>query len=173
MEVIHSTKAGLEKAAHGHQHQTDRAVAAGKSAQAAREAFANHVRIHGIEDDYGIVAHAQRRGGVNPVSLPAAFAEGRVDFSGVFAALATDESIAGRKSLQAFRVFEGRAASLARSCSADIGRREKHRLNTREVAFLSHPLQENASDHSSPSDESDAQHAFSEHPGFRQPVTIL
>jgi hypothetical protein len=34
-------------------------------------------------------------------------------------------------------------------------------------------LQENAPDHSSPSDESDAQHDFSQCPVSRQPVTIF
>ena len=50
----------LQKAADGHQHQADGAVAAGKCAEPARQAVADYGLIHRIEDDDRFVTHAQR-----------------------------------------------------------------------------------------------------------------
>ena len=112
MVVIHSTRPALKSALAAISIKADGAVAAGKSAHAAREAVADDVRIHGIENDHGFVAHAQRGGGVDPVALPSALAQRRVDFGGVFAALAADQHVARGEIVQIRGVAQRRAVRL-------------------------------------------------------------
>jgi hypothetical protein len=46
------------------------------------------VAVDRIQDDNGVLLHAQRGGGVNPVALPAGGFQARIDILGVVAALA-------------------------------------------------------------------------------------
>ena len=78
----------------------------------------------------GVVAHAQRGSGVDPVAVPAALAQRRVDLGGVFAALATDQHVAGGEFAQILRVLQ--AAAMARFLgrgAADVRRGEKNGLD--------------------------------------------
>ncbi len=150
-------QAGPEKAAHGHEHQAYGAVSARVGANAARQCFADHVAIHGIENDDGVARHAQGRGGIDPVALPIAFPQRGVNFRGVFAALATDEHFASREFAQVGGVFEdGAVAGLRWRGASGIRGGEENRLKAREILFFAHPLHQDAADHASPAYESHA-----------------
>ena len=154
---------GFEKRAHGHQHQADRAVAADVACACRWRARREYAAIDRIEDDDGIVAHAQRGSGVDPVSLPAILAQRRVDFGRVVAALATDQHVAGRQfASDCGRPAARRQRPLAGPAPPTFEVVEENRVDAGEIFFLAHPLHEDTADHPSPTDKSNAQHGFSQ-----------
>ena len=95
-----------KQAAEGHQHQANGTVAADKGFDAIIQAGGDHVLVNRVEDNDRIVLHAQRRGGVNPVPLPAAFAQLRVNLVGVIAALARDNNVQCLQRVQIERILK-------------------------------------------------------------------
>ena len=110
--VGHSTdpldQSVLEQAAHGHQHQTHRAVAAHPHFAASAQSGVDHIAVDGVQDDDGIVFHAQGRCGVNPMAIPARRAEFGVDIFGVVAALRGQDDVALGKRLDIVGVLQRR-----------------------------------------------------------------
>ncbi len=76
-----------------HQHQADGAVAADKGFNPFCQPVADNMMVNRIENDDGVIFHAQRRGCVDPVALPAAGAQLRIDLTGIVAALTGDNNI--------------------------------------------------------------------------------
>ena len=83
----------LEEARERHHHEADRAVAADVVLHAPRERRVDDVAIDGIEDDHRVVGHPQRRGGIDPVAVPARGAQLRKHVLRVVAALAGDDRV--------------------------------------------------------------------------------
>ena len=90
---LHQT--GFVQSAHAHQHAADGAVAAHPIEAAFGECVFDHRQVHGVEDDDGVVLHAQGGGRVDPVALPTRAAQLGEHFRGVVAALAGDDDVAG------------------------------------------------------------------------------
>ena len=95
-----------KQAAEGHQHQADGAVAADKGFHAVVQAGGDHILVNRVEDNDRIVLHAQRRSRVNPVTLPAACAQLRVNLVGVIAALARDNNVQRLQRVQIERILQ-------------------------------------------------------------------
>jgi hypothetical protein len=68
-------QAGLVKRAHAHQHAADRAVAADPVAPALGQGVLDDRQVDRVQDDDGVVLHAQGGGGVDPVARPAGSAQ--------------------------------------------------------------------------------------------------
>jgi hypothetical protein len=81
-------QAGFEQTAQAHQHQADGAVAADVVLGARVQLLVDDLAVDRVEDDDRVILHAQAGSGVDPVTLPAGFAQLREDFAGVVAALA-------------------------------------------------------------------------------------
>ena len=77
-----------------------------ESAQAAAQTVLNDFSVDGIKDDHCVVAHAECGGRIYPIAVPSALAERRINFRGVFAALAADEDFATREFAQIGGIFE-------------------------------------------------------------------
>jgi hypothetical protein len=146
-------------AAEGHEHERDGAVAADEVLDPARLRPAHDFQIHRIENDHGRIRHAQRRGRIDPIALPARRAQRAVHGLRVVAALGADEhgqALEGRKIV---RVLDGRGFA------ADIGRRgaglrgaEEHGLDAIEIALRAHALEQDRADHAAPTDDADLFH---------------
>ena len=150
-------EASAKKSAHGHEHEADGAVSADIGANVLGQRAADHVGIYGIENDYGIVTHAQCGRRIDPISIPIALAQRPIDFGCVFAALAADEDFATREFAQIGGIFECAAiAGFFRRFAAGIRGREEDRIESGEILFFAHPLHQDAADHASPANESNA-----------------
>ena len=97
MVVIHSTSPAWKSAAMAISIRLTVQLPPTKARTPLASAVLDDAGVDRIEDDDGVVAHAQRGGGVDPVALPAGLAQRRVDLGGVVAALATDQHVAGRE----------------------------------------------------------------------------
>ena len=137
MVVIHSTKPALKRPLTAISIKLTVQLPPAKVRNPRARPSLNHIGVHRIEDDYGIVAHAQRRSGVDPVSLPATSAQRRVNLGGVFAALTTDQSIAARESLQDSRVMERRAVPASLGAAPPTLDVEKNTGSMPEKSFSS------------------------------------
>ncbi len=82
-----------KETAQRHQHQANGTVTAHKGLHAIVQAVGNHVLVDRVENNNGIIFHAQRRSRVNPVTLPSAFAQLWINFVGIIAALAGHDDI--------------------------------------------------------------------------------
>jgi hypothetical protein len=119
----------------------------------------NHVGVHRIENDRGIVAHAQRRRRIDPIPVPSALAQRCVDLGGVFPALATDQHVALREFAQVLRVLQAAAMTRLFGRGAANARRGKESsIDALKIVFLAHPLHQDAADHTSPPDHPNPQH---------------
>ncbi len=155
-----------EQAAERHQHQADGAVAANEGFDALVQALLNHRVVDRIQDDDGVVLHAQRRGRVDPVTLPTARAQLRIHFVGIIAALTGNNDIERAQCVDVIRILQ-------RALLAAEGRRgrtvlrggEKDRANGVEIALFRHALHENRADHSAPTDETNVFHNICVPPG--------
>ena len=65
----------LEQAVHAHQHAAHRAIAADVVLDSLRQRVLDDRQVHRVEHDDGVVVHAQRLGGVDPVAVPAGGAQ--------------------------------------------------------------------------------------------------
>ena len=155
-----------EQTAERHQHQADGAVAADEGFDAFVQALLNHRVVDRIQDDDGIVLHAQRRGRVDPITLPTAGAQLRIHFVGIIAALTGNNDIERAQRVDVIRILQ-------RALLAAEGRRgrtvlrggEKDRANGIEIALFRHALHENRADHSAPTDETNVFHNICFPPG--------
>ena len=144
----------LEQATHGHQHQADGAVAADPVFAAFGERCVNHIAVNGVEDDDGVVSHAQRRSSVDPVTVPACSAQFGVDLFGVVAALAGDDDVALLQCVNIVGVFEcGFVFGLRWRFATGVGGGEEHGLDQVEIFFLHHAVHQNRADHAAPADQ--------------------
>jgi hypothetical protein len=151
---------GLEEGADAHQHAAHRAVAADVVADAARERGLDHRQVDRVENDDGVVLHAQRLGGVDPVAVPAGGAQARVDVLGVLAALRGDDDLAAPERLDVVGVEQrGLVPRVRRRPAALVAGAEEERLDQVEVAFGGHALQQHGSHHAAPTDQSRPFHA--------------
>ena len=145
---------GFVQAAEGHQHQADGAVAADVVLDAGIQLLVDDPAVDRIQDDDRVIGHAQRRGGVDPVALPAGFAQLGIDLAGVVATLAGEDHIEGLEFIEAVGVLQRRdvLADLG-ALAADIGGSEEHRLDQVEVPFFTHALHEHGTHHATPADQ--------------------
>ena len=140
-----------KEAAERHQHEGNGAVAADEVFFAVADGLVDDAAVHRVEDDDGAVVHAQGGGGINPVAVPAARAQLRVDGLAVVTALAGDDDVHRRERVQVVGVLQGFAA-------AREGRRRFTRLrggkeggfNLGEVFFFLHAPDEDGADHAAP-----------------------
>ena len=148
-------EAGAEEAGHRHQHQAHRAVGADVVLEARGQRAIDDVAVDRVEDEDRVVLHPQRRRGVDPVAVPARFAQLRVDLRGVVAALAGDQDVARRQRGEVFGVLDGgRALAHGRAFGARLRRGEEHGIDQVEVALLAHALHQHRPHHAAPTDES-------------------
>ncbi|CAI8951007.1 hypothetical protein EMIT0215P_60197 [Pseudomonas serboccidentalis] len=145
---------GFEQAAQAHQHQADGAVAADVVLGARVQLLVDDLAVDRIENDHRVIVHPQAGGRVDPVTLPAGFAQLREHFAGVVAALAGQDHVEGFQLFNAVSVLE-RSNVLAhgRALATDIGSGEKHRLDKIEILLFQHPLHEHGTDHAAPTDQ--------------------
>lgn len=66
--------AGFEEGADGHEHEGDGAVAADEVFLSVGKGGVDDGLVDGVEDDGGVVGHAEGGGGVDPVAVPAGVA---------------------------------------------------------------------------------------------------
>jgi len=156
------TLVALQKAAHRHQHQAHRAVAADVVLDAFLQRRIDHGHVDRVENDHCVVVHAKRAGGVDPVALPARLAQLRIDVVRVVAALARDDHRQRLQALHAHRVaHRRRVAPDRRTLAAGLRSGEEHRLDMVEVALLAHALHEHRPHHTAPADDADSKHVRS------------
>ena len=150
-----------EQAAEGHQHQADGAVAANKSFYAVVQAIGDHALVHRVENDDGIIFHAQRRGRVNPVALPAAFTQLWIDFVGIIAALAGHNNVECLQRFQIVSILQRPCGTTKGRCSlAELGSGEEDRADSVEIALFNHALHEYRADHTAPADKTNVFHSI-------------
>ena len=152
----------FKEAAERHQHQRNGAVAADEVFFAVADGLVDDAAVHRVKDDDGAVVHAQGGGGVNPVAVPAARAQLRVDGLAVVATLAGDDDVHRRERIEMVRVLQGLAA-------AGEGRRRFARLrggkeggfNVGEVLLFLHPPDEDGANHAAPANNAKFFHVYS------------
>ncbi|MCY1426578.1 hypothetical protein D9M71_424010 [compost metagenome] len=114
-----------------------------------------------VEDDDRVILHAQAGSGVDPVALPAGFAQLGEDFVGVVAALAGQDHVQGLQLVDAVGVFQrGRFLANRRAFAADVGSGEEHRLDQVEVPLFQHTLHEYGAHHPTPTDQTYTLHRY-------------
>src|SRR5690606_36943245 len=104
--------------------------------------------------DDRVIGHAQAGGRVDPVAVPAGFAQLGEDFVGVVATLAGQDHIEALQLVDAVGILQ-RSDVLAnrRALAADVGGGEEHRLDQVEVTLFQHALHEHGTDHTAPTDQ--------------------
>ena len=150
-----------DQAVHRHQHQADGAVAADEIPQTSSERPIDDRAVDRIQDDHGVVLHAQGTGRVDPVPGPAGGSEARVHVVRVVTALAAQHDV------EPSEVVDVRRVQQRRRPLADVGSRGSHlgsgeedrREIEREVVLLPHAVDEHAAHHATPADETDPFHA--------------
>ena len=149
-----------KQAAERHQHQADGTVAADKGFNAVVQTGGDNVLVHRVENDDGVVFHAQRRGGVNPVALPAAFTQLRVNIVGVIAALTRDNNVQRLQCFQIECILKRATGTATKRWSRlpQLGGGEKNRANGIKIALFNHALHEDRADHSAPADKTNIFH---------------
>ncbi|MPM98872.1 hypothetical protein SDC9_146062 [bioreactor metagenome] len=151
----------LEQPAKAHQHQRHRAVATDPVLATLGQRVLDHVHIDRIEHDHRIVGHAQRRGSIDPVTVPAGSAQLGEDFLGVVAALAGDDDFAGLQRIDVRSVLQRQRGFLAaehRCLAASGGGREINRIDEGEIALLDHALHQHGTNHATPTDQTKLLH---------------
>ena len=150
-----------KQATEGHQHQANGTVAADKGLNAFVQAVGDDILVNRIENNDGIVFHTQRRGCVNPVTLPTAFTKLWIDFVGIIAALTGHDDIERLQRIQIKSVLKcaGRGATERRCRLPELGSRKENRANGVEVTLLNHALHENRADHTAPADKTNIFHS--------------
>ncbi len=79
------------------------------------QAVGNHVTVDRVENNNGIIFHAQRRSRVNPVTLPSALAQLWINFVGIIAATA------GRDDIERFSASDQASCSVPVEVSPKVG----------------------------------------------------
>ncbi len=152
-----------KQAAQRHQHQADGTVTADKGFDPTVDTLANHRMVDRIEDDDGIIFHAQRGGRINPVSLPAAGAQLWIDVTGVVAALAGNDDIQRPQRLNIKRILQC-ALLFARKCGCRLTmlrRREEDRIDCIKITLFTHAGHQHGADHTAPTNKTYILHVVS------------
>src|SRR5690606_36570286 len=143
----------IEQTGQAHEHATYRAVSAYEILDTAAESSVDDGAIHWIENDDGIVGHAQGAGGVDPYAVPARCTQLWIDRRGVVAALS------GKNDGELFQRFDvvgvlKRTGSVSpcRGCTARVAGRKNHRLKKGKIILVAHALHEDGSHHATPTD---------------------
>ena len=142
-----------EQPAERHEHQAHRAVAADVFFDPPGQGLVDHRPVHRVEHDHRVRIEPQLGGRVDPVALPAAGHELRVDLSGVAAALAAEDDVVLRQQrrIGAVEQLVHRAVHL-RPGLAGLGGGKETGFVALEIPFLPHPLHEHRADHAAPAD---------------------
>ena len=152
---LHQT--GFVQSAHAHQHATDGAVAAHPIETTFGKGVFDHRQVHRVEDDDGVIFHAQGRGGIDPMALPARAAQLGKHLRGVVAALAGDDDVAGFEGVYVVAIEQlGFVFRHGRRCATRVGGGEKHGLDQVEVFFGLHAVHQDRADHATPADQADS-----------------
>ena len=147
-------QSGLVEGAHAHEHAAHGAVAADPVVAARVEEFVDHRTVHRVEDDHAIVAHAQRRRRVDPVTCPSAGAQLVEHGAGVVAALRGDDDVATAQLIQIVRIVQhGFIARLRRRLATCVAGAEEQGLEVVEITLLAHALHQHRADHATPADQ--------------------
>ena len=155
-------RAGPQQSAHRHQHQRYRAIAADEILDAFVARRLHHRQIDRIQDDDGVLAHAQAGRGIDPVALPACCAQARMNRFGVVAALGADEHGQLGERGDVIGVLH---RGVFRAGGADVGSRraglrgaEKRRPHEIEVFLLAHSVEKHRPHHAAPTNDADLFH---------------
>src|SRR5450830_1902407 len=144
-------QACLVQRAHTHQHAADGAVAAHPVVAALGERALDHGQVHRVQDDDGVVLHAQGGGGIDPVAVPAGGAQLGEHFGGVVAALCGDDDVAALEGCDVVGVLQnGFVLGLRGGLATGIRRREENGFDQAEVAFSRHAVDQHRADHAAP-----------------------
>ena len=142
-DVIHSTRSALNSAPTPISMQLTRCSCRRCSClHAARQRVLDDVQVDRVEDDDRVVLHAQRRGGVDPVAVPAGGAQLAGTLRWCSRRPGGDDDVAAASAPRC------RSAScsvvsffaMRRRVAAGLRGGEEHRLDEREVAFGLHAL---------------------------------
>ena len=148
---------GFVQSTHTHQHAAHRAVAAHPIQATLGECVFDHGQVHWVEDDDGVIFHAQGGGRVNPVALPTRAAQLGKHFGGVVAALASDDDVASFQGVDVVAIEQlGFVFRHGRRRASGVGGGEKYGLDQVEVFFGLHAVHQDRADHASPPDQADA-----------------
>ena len=141
----------LEQAAQAHHHARDGAIAADVVLDALAQRILDDVQVDGVEHDDGVFFHAQGRGRIDPVAIPARCAQLREDGARVVAALAGNDDVALGQFGDVVGILEdGFILRHGRRRAARVRRREKHRFDVGEIALFLHALHQDRTDHTAP-----------------------
>src|SRR5699024_3111659 len=142
-----------------HQHAADGAVAADELLHACVKPGVDHVTVDRVQHDDGGVLHAQRRGRIDPQTVPAGCAQLGVDLFGVVPALSGDDDgqfgqrvdVVGvlQCGLLRFDAVEGGGGPTG------VGGGEEHRVDVGEVALSQHAVDQYRPHHAAPADHPD------------------
>ena len=134
-------EARLVERSHAHQHAAHGAVAADPVPDALLQPSLDHRQVHRVEDDDGVLVHAERGGGIDPVALPACGPQCGEDGRCVVAPLGRNDDVAPLEGVNVKGVLEsGLVLGHRRGLPASVRRREKHRLNQPEIPFGLHAV---------------------------------
>ncbi len=126
-----------EQAAQRHQHQADGAITADVVLDAMLQTVLDHVQIDRIENDDGVVRHAQRGRRVDPIAIPPGCTQLGENLGRVVATLARDDHITFFQGVEVGGGFElGFVFGERRRRAACVAGAEKHRLDQSEIVLL-------------------------------------
>src|SRR5690554_6753564 len=149
----------LEQATEAHQHQTDGTVAADVGLDAVTQGLIDAAPVDRVQHDDGLVFHAQGRGRVDPVTLPAVRAQLGIDLVGVITTLAGNDDVHWLESIEIVGIFQCRdILADIRTGTTHVGRGEEHRVDGSEIIFLAHPLHEHRAHHTAPANQTNLFH---------------
>jgi hypothetical protein len=145
---------GLVQRTHAHQHAADGAVAANPVFAAVGQGLLDDRHIDRVQDDDGVLFHAQCGCGVDPVAVPASGTQFGEHFGGVVAALGADDDVAALQRVNVEGILQrGFVLGLGRGFATGVGGGEEHGFNQREVALGFHAVHQDRSHHAAPTDQ--------------------
>ena len=149
-------QAVLEQAAQTHEHEGNGAVAADVVFHAVLQGGIDYVAVYRVEYDYGIVIHAQGGGGIDPVAVPAGFAQLGIHGFGVVAALAGNDDVHFGQfgGIVGIKQGFGGLAEIGGVAAYVGGGEEIGFGDVGEIVFFAHTLHQNRADHAAPADKS-------------------
>jgi hypothetical protein len=148
-------QAGLVERAHAHEHAAHGAVATDPVLAPVGQRVLDHGQVDRVENDDGVLVHAQRGRGVDPVAVPACGAQLGVDLAGVVATLGGDDDVAALEGGDVVRVLQrGFVLRHGGGFAARVGGGEEQRFDQVEVAFRDHAVHQHGTDHATPAYES-------------------
>ena len=153
----------LEQATQAHEHQRYSAVATDPVLTALGQRILDHVHVDRVENDHGVVGHAQRGSCVDPVTIPASSTQLGENFLGIVPTLAGNDDFAllqgiNRSGVQqrqrSFLATENRGFSTSGRCRKIDG------INVGKITLLNHALHKHGTNHTPPADQTNLLHDF-------------